>query len=180
MKATGIVRRIDELGRVVIPKEIRKVFRLREGDPLEIFTSREGELIFKKYSPINEIGEFAEEYANKLNELSGNLTLVTDTDSVIACAGEGRKAYLGGRISESVMSALEKRKTLLLADGKDRCIPLTETDDKEYARQAVVPILVDGDVLGGVVFASEKKEEDFLNDVRFLELAAYCLGANFS
>ena len=68
MRATGIVRRIDDLGRVVIPKEIRRTMRIREGDPLEIFTDRDGSVILRKYSPIGEIGEFAQEYAEAMHK----------------------------------------------------------------------------------------------------------------
>ena len=87
MKATGIVRRIDDLGRVVIPKEIRRTMRIREGDPLEIFTDREGEVILKKYSPIGELGEFATEYADSLNEALGHISCIADKDTIIAVAG---------------------------------------------------------------------------------------------
>ena len=87
MKATGIVRRIDDLGRVVVPKEIRRTLRIREGDPLEIFTDREGEIILKKYSPIGELGQFAGQYAESLAKTSGCLACVTDRDHVIAAAG---------------------------------------------------------------------------------------------
>ena len=93
MKATGIVRRIDDLGRVVIPKEIRRTLRIREGDPLEIFTDREGEIILKKYSPIGELGTFAKQYAESLAQTTGCLVCVTDTDQVIAAAGTGKGSY---------------------------------------------------------------------------------------
>ena len=80
MKATGIVRRIDDLGRVVIPKEIRRTLRIREGDPLEIFTDREGEIILKKYSPIGELGSFAKQYADVLAQGTGQIVCITDRD----------------------------------------------------------------------------------------------------
>lgn len=91
MKATGIVRRIDDLGRVVVPKEIRRTLRIREGDPLEIFTDREGEIILKKYSPIGELGTFAQQYADSLAQTTGYVVCVTDRDTVIACAGNGKR-----------------------------------------------------------------------------------------
>lgn len=94
MKATGIVRRIDDLGRVVIPKEIRRTLRIREGDPLEIFTDREGEIILKKYSPIGELGEFARQYADSLAQSTGNIVCITDRDQVIAFAGAPKKDVL--------------------------------------------------------------------------------------
>ena len=91
MKATGIVRRIDDLGRVVIPKEIRRTLRIREGDPLEIFTDREGEIILKKYSPIGELGTLAKLYAESLSQTLGCTVCITDTDQVVAASGSGKK-----------------------------------------------------------------------------------------
>ena len=91
MKATGIVRRIDDLGRVVIPKEIRRTLRIREGDPLEIFTDREGEVILKKYSPIGELGTLAKIYAESLAQTLGCTVCITDTDQVVAVSGSGKK-----------------------------------------------------------------------------------------
>ena len=87
MKATGIVRRIDDLGRIVIPKEIRRTLRIRESDPLEIFTDREGEIILKKYSPIGEMSTFAKQYAESLAQVSGHTALITDRDQFIAVSG---------------------------------------------------------------------------------------------
>jgi stage V sporulation protein T len=93
MKATGIVRRIDDLGRIVVPKEIRRTLRIREGDPLEIFTDREGEIILKKYSPIGELSQFAGEYAESLAQTTGHLVLITDCDHVVTASGTGKKEY---------------------------------------------------------------------------------------
>jgi AbrB family transcriptional regulator (stage V sporulation protein T) len=91
LKATGIVRRIDELGRVVIPKEIRRTLRIREGDPLEIFTDRDGEVILKKYSPIGELGEFAKQFAESLNKSLGHVACIADRDAILATSGTTRK-----------------------------------------------------------------------------------------
>ena len=99
MKATGIVRRIDDLGRVVIPKEIRRTLRIREGDPLEIFTDREGEIILKKYSPIGELGAFAREYAESLAQTAGHITCIVDKDHIIAVSGGGKKEFFEKHIS---------------------------------------------------------------------------------
>ena len=87
MKATGIVRRIDDLGRIVIPKEIRRTLHIRESDPLEIFTDREGQVILKKYSPIGEMSTFAKQYAESLAQVSGHAALIADRDQFIAAAG---------------------------------------------------------------------------------------------
>ena len=109
MKATGIVRRIDELGRVVIPKEIRRTLRIREGDPLEIFTDREGEVILKKYSPIGELGDFAKEYAESLHLALGHTALICDKDNVIAVAGASRRELLDRPLHDDVEQIMKRR-----------------------------------------------------------------------
>ena len=118
MKATGIVRRIDDLGRVVIPKEIRRTLRLREGTPLEIFTDREGEIILKKYSPIGEIENFAKAYAEAMSQIAGHRVLVTDREKVIAVAGSGTKGFLGKCISPELEEIMENRVAVNSADRK--------------------------------------------------------------
>lgn len=112
MKATGIVRRIDDLGRVVIPKEIRRTLRIREGDPLEIYTDADGEVIFKKYSPVGEMSTFASQYADVLARISGLPTLISDRDHIVAVAGVSKKEYLERRITSSLEDIMESRKTL--------------------------------------------------------------------
>ena len=109
MKATGIVRRIDDLGRVVVPKEIRRTLRIREGDPLEIFTDREGEIILKKYSPIGELGLFAKQYAESLAQTTGHMVCVTDRDAIIATAGGAKKDYHGKSISIQLEQLIQNR-----------------------------------------------------------------------
>ena len=114
MKATGIVRRIDDLGRVVIPKEIRRTLRIRESDPLEIFTDREGEIILKKYSPIGELGTFAKEYAEALASASGHSVCITDRDQVIAAAGGMRKETIGTPVTGQLEEIMNERENILL------------------------------------------------------------------
>lgn len=119
MKATGIVRRIDDLGRVVIPKEIRRTMRIREGDPLEIFTDREGEVIFKKYSPIGELNSFASQYAETLHKTCGMAVVICDRDAVIACAGLPRKDYLDKKLSSELEEIVEGRQGYRLLPGSN-------------------------------------------------------------
>ena len=113
MKATGIVRRIDDLGRVVIPKEIRRTLRIREGDPLEIFTDREGEVILKKYSPIGELANFAGQYAESIAQALGCLVCICDTDQVIAASGNGKKELQDKYISSPLRQIMEERKVVI-------------------------------------------------------------------
>src|SRR5690625_2192480 len=109
MKATGIVRRIDDLGRVVIPKEIRRTLRIREGDPLEIFVAREGEVILKKYSTINELGNFAVEYAEAIFDSLHYPVLITDRDEIIAVSGTSKNEYLNKQIGAHIEEAIKER-----------------------------------------------------------------------
>ena len=116
MKATGIVRRIDDLGRVVIPKEIRRTLRIREGEPLEIFTNREGGIILKKYSPIGELGELAGEYVEAVAQVAKCTVCVADRDMIVAAAGPNRKEFVGKNIHSDVIHCMDGRKTVLATD----------------------------------------------------------------
>lgn len=148
MKATGIVRRIDDLGRVVIPKEIRRTMRIREGDPLEIYTDREGEVIFKKYSPIGELTNFAAQYADTLHKVCMMDVLICDRDAVIACAGVPKREYLEKTLSPELEHVMEGRSIFLHREGDEKMMPLTE----QYAHyiSCAMPILCNGDIIGCV------------------------------
>jgi len=153
MKATGIVRRIDDLGRVVIPKEIRRTLRIREGDPLEIFVDREGEVILKKYSPIRELGNFAKEYAEALFDSIGNPVLICDRDTYIAVAGESKKDYLGKNISTMIEKVMEDRTGLMKPE--KLALELVADQDAIDASYVIHPIIANGDPIGGVVLFSK-------------------------
>ena len=115
MKATGIVRRIDDLGRVVVPKEIRRTLRIKESDPLEIFTDRDGKIILKKYSPIGELGDFAKDYAQSLAQVSGYTVCIADHDQIIAASGKRAKEYAGRLIDEELETVILNRKSVQVA-----------------------------------------------------------------
>ena len=155
MKATGIVRRIDDLGRVVIPKEIRRTLRIREGDPLEIFTDREGEIILKKYSPIGELANFAKEYAETLSQTSGHTVLIVDRDQIISVCGGSKKEFLDRRVSEALEKMLNLRNSFAASktDGHFVSI-LANDDDPSYSHEFVSPIIAEGDVIGAVIMLS--------------------------
>lgn len=150
MKATGIVRRIDDLGRIVIPKEIRRTLRIRESDPLEIFTDREGEIILKKYSPIGEMTTFAKQYAESLAQVSGHAALIADRDQFIAVSG-GYKQFLGKSISRQLEEKIAERETIIAGRGEKKFIPVVEDGGEEYQQEALTPIICEGDVIGAVV-----------------------------
>lgn len=155
MKATGIVRRIDDLGRVVIPKEIRRTLRIREGDPLEIFVDREGEVILKKYSPISELGDFAREYSEALFDSLGSSVLICDRDAVIAVAGSSKKDYMNRRNSSMIELAMESRSSKL--ENVKGMFALVEGHEEEIASYTVAPIIASGDPIGAVIIFSADK-----------------------
>ncbi|GMK41636.1 AbrB family transcriptional regulator [Paenibacillus sp. CCS19] len=153
MKATGIVRRIDDLGRVVIPKEIRRTLRIREGDPLEIFVDRDGEVILKKYSPIGELGDFAKEYAESLSESTGHITLISDRDTVIAVAGASKKEFLDKSVGSVLENCMENRKTVVETSSGN--IELIKDINETFASYVAAPIIAGGDPIGTVVLLSK-------------------------
>ena len=126
MKATGIVRRIDDLGRVVVPKEIRRTLRIREGDPLEIFTDREGEIILKKYSPIGELGIFAQQYADSIAQTMGQVVAVTDRDQFVAIAGTAKRDFLTKPISKELESLMSERESMVASKGEKNYIKVRD------------------------------------------------------
>lgn len=157
MKATGIVRRIDDLGRIVIPKEIRRTLRIRESDPLEIFTDREGEIILKKYSPIGEMNTFAKQYAESLCQVSGHVALIADRDQFIAVSG-GFKSILGKSLSRELEEKINNRESLIASKGDKNFIPLTQESTDEFIHEAISPIICEGDVIGAVALISNNEK----------------------
>ena len=150
MKATGIVRRIDDLGRVVIPKEIRRTMRIREGDPLEIYTDNDGEVIFKKYSPIGELSSFATQYADVLYKTVGMPVVVCDRDHVIAVSGIPKKELLERRVSPQLEEIMEQRRTFAML-GKDQK-RMQPVEGVERFALVCSPIIASGDVAGSVMY----------------------------
>jgi len=161
MKATGIVRRIDDLGRVVIPKEIRRTLRIREGDPLEIFVDREGEVILKKYSPIGELGEFAKEYADSLYEAMGHIACIADRDQIIAVAGGPKKEFLNKSVGSVIERIMEERKAVMINDPENH--PYFKGREGEeigieskFTAEVIAPIIAEGDPIGAVIIGTRE------------------------
>lgn len=148
MKATGIVRRIDDLGRVVIPKEIRRTMRIREGDPLEIYTDREGKVIFKKYSPIGELASFAAQYAETLHRVCQLAVVICDRDTVIACSGVPKKDFLEKSLSAELEHVMEGRSLFAHHTG-DASMPVLN-EESSFSVRCAMPIVSEGDVIGCV------------------------------
>lgn len=175
MKATGIVRRIDDLGRVVIPKEIRRTLRIREGDPLEIYVDREGEVILKKYSPISELGEFAKEYADSLYEALGHIAIIADRDQIIAVSGGPKKEFLNKGIGPEVEKVMEERKAVMINQSEhhpNSSICIGEENDKITA-EVIAPIIAGGDPIGAVIIATREPNAKFSDlELKLAETAA--------
>ena len=174
MKATGIVRRIDDLGRIVIPKEIRRTMRIHEGDPLEIFTESNGTVIFKKYSPIGELGEFAAQYAESLSKSTGLPACITDKDNIIAVSGVPKKELCEKKISGDIEKIMQT-KSLFMANPGVKSVQVSEDSDK-YEAGVVAPILFEGDSIGAVVFIAEPSTKVGEVETKLAETAAGFLG----
>ncbi|MDP5276950.1 stage V sporulation protein T [Chengkuizengella axinellae] len=175
MKATGIVRRIDDLGRVVIPKEIRRTLRIREGDPLEIFVDRDGEVILKKYSPIGELGDFAKEYAESLYESTNHIAIISDRDTIISVSGGAKKDYLEKRIGSLLEESMEQRKTIFhdTSGEYEVCKDMREN----FSSIVISPIVTGGDPIGTVILASKDDDSKMSEtEVKMVETAAGFLG----
>lgn len=175
MKATGIVRRIDDLGRVVIPKEIRRTMRIREGDPLEIFTDNDGEVVFKKYSPMGEMSPFASQYAEVMSRATGLSILICDRDRVVSAAGVNKKEFQDRRLSPAMESAMEQRQTYVAKAGDQKRLQPVENVDR-YA-SIMIPIVAAGDVIGAVCFLlPDSGAIPTEGDVKLAQVAASFLG----
>lgn len=175
MKATGIVRRIDDLGRVVIPKEIRRTMRIREGDPLEIYTESDGTVIFKKYSPIGELGEFAHQYAEALAKTTGLPCCISDKDTIIAVSGASKKELADKRLSGEAERIMNKKVSFVA--GEDESSVAVIDGNESYKAGVIAPIVYDGDSIGTVMIISPD-EKSGMSDVetKLAEVAAGFLG----
>lgn len=174
MKATGIVRRIDELGRIVVPKEIRRTLRIREGDPLEIFTDKDGEIVLKKYSPIGELSIFAQEYVDATAQILGCPVCVTDRDQIIAVSGVAKKELLGKPLHKELEEAINDREAIMAKKGEKKYIQITGEEDV-YEGQIVQTIICEGDAIGAVIILNK----DSRNPLTEIERKAAVIAANF-
>ena len=166
MKATGIVRRIDDLGRIVIPKEIRRTLRIRETDPMEIYTDMDGQIVLKKYSPMADVSEFAVEYAESIAQNTGMTIAITDRDCVIAAAGTQKKNVQGKHITKELNDIMDKRQSVVAS-----------ASENDYVNAVISPIICAGDVLGMVImFGNDKKQKLGESEKRIVKVAADFLG----
>ncbi len=178
MKATGIVRRIDNLGRIVIPKEIRKTLRIKEGDALEIYTDREGEVILKKYSPIEELGEYAKQYAEALHRATGRSVFVTDMDQIIAASGLGKKEAMGQHLTVEYEKLMQARQQRIFTINDREYADVYPDMTMEVEGFLITPIINEGNIIGSVVII-QKHEKEILGEVegKLALVGAYYLGS---
>lgn len=176
MKATGIVRRIDDLGRVVIPKEIRRTLKIREGDPLEIFTDREGSVVFRKYSPIGEIADYADQYTEVLFKMTGMPCLICDSDRIVAASGIARKEAVGKPLSARLEELIRSRDNYVCRMSDPA--PVYPGEEKGRPVWVMYPILSTGDVMGAVVLLGEEANLGTPPDdvVKLAQMASLFLG----
>jgi AbrB family transcriptional regulator (stage V sporulation protein T) len=175
VKATGIVRRIDDLGRVVIPKEIRRTLKIREGDPLEIFVDRDGEVILKKYSPIGELGDFAQEYADSLHEVMGHIACIADRDAIIAVSGAPKKEFLNRPLSAAIERVMEIRRSVLINDTAQHEF-YRDSDEENLSKfyaEVIAPIISEGDPIGAVLMGTRTRDVKMTDlELKLVETAA--------
>ena len=179
MRATGIVRRIDELGRVVIPKEIRRTLRIREGDPLEIFTDHDGEVVLKKYSPIGEIAAIAKDYTDSLYRTLGHVALISDRDAIVSSSGAAKRDYVEKPLSPEIDQILQTRQmSMLNLSSGAKMVPITNDDRADsYSSQIVAPILADGEIVGGLILISRDSGQQMtVVDQKVAETTANIIG----
>ena len=174
MKATGIVRRIDDLGRIVIPKEIRRTLRIKDGDPLEIYTDTNGEVIFKKYSPVGELSDFVSTYAEVISKVGNFPVLISDRDHIVAAAGISRREFLERRITQSAEEFIENRRNYHYSEKQ---YPLQPVEGMESQALLIYPIISAGDVIGSVIMlGTEEKRIPTETDIKLIQTAAAFLG----
>lgn len=174
MKATGIVRRIDNLGRIVIPKEIRKTLRIKEGDALEIYTDREGEVILKKYSPIEELGEYAKQYAEALYQSMGRSVYITDTDQIIAAAGVGKKEALHQHLTVEYEKIMQKRQQRILSINEREYADVYSEMTIETEAILTTPIINEGSLIGSIIIIQKHEKEPMGEVEKKLALVGAC------
>ena len=176
MKATGMIRRVDELGRIVIPKEIRKSLRMKEGTPIEIFMGTDDDIVLKKYSPLKELNDYALEAVEAIFTSLEYPTLLVDKDEVLQVSGVNKTEYINKPISNSIEKIILDRKVTLLnkLENATMCEIIKE-DNSEYTSQIIVPINASGDILGAIILFSKEESVVF----RELEVKTLSVMANF-
>ncbi len=175
MKATGIVRRVDDLGRIVIPKEIRRTLRIREGDPLEIYTEKDGGVIFRKYSPMGDLQDFAAQMCEAIGHSTGKIAAVSDRDAIIALSGAPKRELMDKPNSEELGDLMEQRKYYRYEAGNEKVTPADGVE--KYHLGVAAPILSQGDLMGCVMLLLGDGDAPMAeSDQKIVQTAASFLG----
>ena len=144
MKITGLTRRVDSLGRIVIPKELRRMLHIKEGSPLEIYMDADETIVLKKYSQVGSLKNISQAYAQSLSKVTGAMVCVADRDEIIAAAGKNHKNYIGKALSKELENIMDKRKSVLYSKKDDTLIPVVKDDKADCEAQAIAVIVHDG------------------------------------
>lgn len=156
MKATGVIRRIDDLGRIVIPKEIRKTLRIKDGESVEIFLNSDN-IVLKKHSPLSDLPDFYKDYVDSIYSEIGNSIMIVDRSRIVAVSSDLKKKYLDKEIS-LVLDEIIKKRTVVSSKSISKLCILD--DEYENASYVIAPIISSGDVLGAVIIFSVSEEID--------------------
>ena len=177
MKATGIIRKIDELGRIVIPKEIRRTLHIRETDSMEIFTDDDGAIILKKYSSMGDSIKFAKDYAESMARMSGHSVCITDKEQIIAAAGAEKKELMEQKLSQELEDAIHERKKVCAAKNDKEYVNVTDNSSHSFHAEIISPIISTGDVLGAVIMLSNNEKTQLSGtEQKLTETAADFIG----
>lgn len=165
MKESGIVRKLDNLGRLVIPKEIRRCMRIKEGSPIEFGLLPSGEIVLCKYSLINQISDYAEDFCEILSEILDCAVIISDRDKVIAVCGMSKKNVMNAKVSSEILDIIDSGScyTASIQDSTT-IIPIIENDSNTYCRELVYPISIQGDIEGVIVLVDTKNNNSFGNE----------------
>jgi len=181
MRATGIIRKIDDLGRIVLPKAIRRILHIRVGDPLEIFADREGVVILKKYSPIVELEAFVNEYAKTLSKVIDHGILFTDREMIVASAGGINKEIIGKSILRQMEDVIQERELIIAVKGDKQFDEISINGLEEYGSRLICPIFSEGDVIGAIAFlGKDEKKRMGKKEIALAQCAANLIGRHIS
>lgn len=177
LRATGVVRRIDDLGRIVIPKEIRRTMRIREGAPLEVYVNK-GDIVLKRYAPLNTLEDHAQEYTESLQENLQCIALVCDESGVLAIAGASKSTYLNKPIGEEIEQAINSMKTVIQKESGE--YEIIEGVKHEHASFVIAPVKDKNQAIGAVVLLSKGNQKFSEVELKLAELAANFLGSRMT
>ena len=170
MKETGIVRKLDNLGRLVIPKEIRRCMRIKEGSPIEFGLLPSGEIVLCKYSLVNQISDYSDDFCEILGDIFNCIAMIGDRDKILSCYGISKKNTIGMKLSNDVLDIMDTKMSYMASNtDKTTIVPILEEDNNTYASQLIMPITIQGEK-EGVIILADNSEDKFKNQEYILSL----------